>query len=185
MTRERIWPSRGRPDMTAKGASCSIDPVGQGRWMPGEREHPDAVAFQRTADAFRAGDMDTLAELLDEDVIWHIPGTSALAGRTPAGTPPGSRRWPGGTRRGLAWQSPGRRRCRGRRAMEDQHVRDAVVTRQPPLSIHASQQRRDGTSAATPRRRPPSVVRRSGRAERTPSTPTCTSSAPRSRWRSP
>jgi len=48
--------------------------------MRGEREHPDAVAYQRMADAFRAGDMDTLAELFDEDVIWHIPGTSALAG---------------------------------------------------------------------------------------------------------
>jgi ketosteroid isomerase-like protein len=44
------------------------------------RGHPDAVAYQRTADAFRAGDMDTLAELFNEDVIWHVPGVSALAG---------------------------------------------------------------------------------------------------------
>jgi ketosteroid isomerase-like protein len=44
-------------------------------------EHPDALAYHRTADAFRAGDMETLAELFDEDVIWHIPGTSALAGQ--------------------------------------------------------------------------------------------------------
>ena len=43
-------------------------------------EHPDAVAYRRTADAFRAGDMETLAELFDEDVVWHIPGASPLAG---------------------------------------------------------------------------------------------------------
>jgi ketosteroid isomerase-like protein len=43
-------------------------------------EHPDAVAYRRTADAFRAGDRETLAELIDEDVIWHIAGTSPLAG---------------------------------------------------------------------------------------------------------
>jgi ketosteroid isomerase-like protein len=43
-------------------------------------EHPDAVVYRRTADAFRAGDMETLAELFDEDVVWHIPGSSALAG---------------------------------------------------------------------------------------------------------
>jgi uncharacterized protein len=49
--------------------------------MPiGGQGHPDAVAYRRTADAFRARDMDTLAQLFDEDVVWHVPGTSALAG---------------------------------------------------------------------------------------------------------
>jgi ketosteroid isomerase-like protein len=43
-------------------------------------EHPDAVANHRTADAFRARDMETLSELFDADVVWHIPGTSTLAG---------------------------------------------------------------------------------------------------------
>ena len=46
----------------------------------GGQEHPDALAYRRTADAFRARDMDTLAQLFDEDVVWHVPGTSALAG---------------------------------------------------------------------------------------------------------
>ena len=46
----------------------------------GGREHPDAVAYRRTADAFRAGDVETLEALFDENVIWHIPGTSGLAG---------------------------------------------------------------------------------------------------------
>jgi uncharacterized protein len=52
----------------------------QGREDNRAMEHPDAVAYHRTADAFREGDMETLAGLFDEDVIWHIPGTSPLAG---------------------------------------------------------------------------------------------------------
>lgn len=47
---------------------------------PNSRDHPDAVAYRRTADAFRAGDMQTLSELIDGDVVWHIPGSSRLAG---------------------------------------------------------------------------------------------------------
>ena len=46
----------------------------------GGREHPDAVAYHCTADAFRAGDMETLAALFDEEVVWHIPGNNRLAG---------------------------------------------------------------------------------------------------------
>jgi ketosteroid isomerase-like protein len=42
-------------------------------------EHPDAVAYRRAADAFRAGDLDTLATTIHEDVIWHLPGTSWMA----------------------------------------------------------------------------------------------------------
>ena len=64
-------------------------------------EHPDAVVYRRTADAFRAGDMETLAQLFDPEVIWHIParvrwpvrsegakrsgGGSAACARSPAG----------------------------------------------------------------------------------------------------
>jgi ketosteroid isomerase-like protein len=43
-------------------------------------EHPNAAAYRRTADAFRAGDRDALAELIDEDLIWHVPGINPLAG---------------------------------------------------------------------------------------------------------
>jgi len=43
-------------------------------------EHPNALVYRRTADAFRAGDLNTLTELIDEDVVWHIPGSSAMAG---------------------------------------------------------------------------------------------------------
>lgn len=43
-------------------------------------EHPNATMYRRTADAFRAGDRETLAALIDEDVVWHIPGSGPLAG---------------------------------------------------------------------------------------------------------
>ena len=43
-------------------------------------EHPNAEAYRRTADAFRAGYRDALAGLIDEDVVWHVPGMSPLAG---------------------------------------------------------------------------------------------------------
>jgi len=42
-------------------------------------EHPDAVSYRRAADAFRAGDLDTVATTLHEDVIWHLPGRSWMA----------------------------------------------------------------------------------------------------------
>ncbi len=42
-------------------------------------EHPDAATYRRAADAFRAGDLDTLATTIHEDVVWHLPGTSWMA----------------------------------------------------------------------------------------------------------
>jgi len=43
-------------------------------------EHPNVVAYRRTVDAFRAGDLETLRTLFVEDVVWHVPGRHALAG---------------------------------------------------------------------------------------------------------
>jgi ketosteroid isomerase-like protein len=43
-------------------------------------EHPSAAAYRRTADAFRAGDFDTVRSLVAEDVLWHVPGRHAMAG---------------------------------------------------------------------------------------------------------
>jgi ketosteroid isomerase-like protein len=43
-------------------------------------EHPNAVAYRRTADAFRAGDFAALQELFDPDVVWHIPGHGTRSG---------------------------------------------------------------------------------------------------------
>jgi ketosteroid isomerase-like protein len=43
-------------------------------------EHPNAIAYRRTADAFRAGDIAALRALFDPDVVWHIPGHNIRAG---------------------------------------------------------------------------------------------------------
>ncbi len=43
-------------------------------------EHPNATAYRRTADAFRSGDLAAIAELVTEDVVWHVPGHHRRAG---------------------------------------------------------------------------------------------------------
>ncbi len=43
-------------------------------------DHPNALAYRRTADAFRLGDLDAIASLIAEDVVWHVPGDGPLAG---------------------------------------------------------------------------------------------------------
>ena len=40
-------------------------------------DHPDALAYRRTADAFRAGDRESLVA---PEVVWHVPGEHPLAG---------------------------------------------------------------------------------------------------------
>jgi len=42
-------------------------------------DHPAAVSYRRTVDAFRAGDLDAVAATIDDGVIWHLPGTTCLA----------------------------------------------------------------------------------------------------------
>jgi ketosteroid isomerase-like protein len=43
-------------------------------------EHPNAATYRRTADAFRARDLDVIEALVDEDVVWHVPGEHPRAG---------------------------------------------------------------------------------------------------------
>ena len=43
-------------------------------------EHPNATAYRRTVDAFRTGDFDAIRSLVAEDVVWHVPGRSSMAG---------------------------------------------------------------------------------------------------------
>ena len=43
-------------------------------------DHPNALAYRRTADAFRANDLSVVAALISEDVIWHVPGSHSMAG---------------------------------------------------------------------------------------------------------
>ena len=38
------------------------------------------VAIMRRAyEAFNTGDMDTLIEIFDESIVWHLPGRSSMA----------------------------------------------------------------------------------------------------------
>ena len=43
-------------------------------------EHPNAVAYRQAAAAFRANDIAAIEDLVDVDVVWHVPGTHPLAG---------------------------------------------------------------------------------------------------------
>ncbi len=43
-------------------------------------EHPNTLAYLRTVEAFRERDFDTIASLIAEDVVWHLPGEHPLAG---------------------------------------------------------------------------------------------------------
>jgi ketosteroid isomerase-like protein len=43
-------------------------------------DHPNVANFRSIYTAFTAGDMDTLASFVDEDVVWHTPGRHPLAG---------------------------------------------------------------------------------------------------------
>ena len=42
--------------------------------------HPDEELVRRGYDAFSSGDLQTMRELFDSDVVWHTPGRSQLAG---------------------------------------------------------------------------------------------------------
>lgn len=43
-------------------------------------DHPNTLAYYRTVEAFRQGDLDTVVSLIAEDVVWHVPGDHPLAG---------------------------------------------------------------------------------------------------------
>ncbi|HEY3766987.1 MAG TPA: nuclear transport factor 2 family protein [Gaiellales bacterium] len=43
-------------------------------------EHPDAIAYRRTAEAFRSGDLDVVTSLIAPEVVWHVPGDHPMAG---------------------------------------------------------------------------------------------------------
>jgi ketosteroid isomerase-like protein len=43
-------------------------------------QHPDAIAYRRAAASFRAGDISAFDDLLDEDVVWHVPGGHSRSG---------------------------------------------------------------------------------------------------------
>jgi ketosteroid isomerase-like protein len=43
-------------------------------------EHPNAQLIRSGYAAFSTGDMDTINEVFADDIVWHIPGRSSLAG---------------------------------------------------------------------------------------------------------
>ena len=43
-------------------------------------EHPDLAVFRQLHASFSAGDMNALAELFAEDVVWHTSGRNTLSG---------------------------------------------------------------------------------------------------------
>lgn len=42
--------------------------------------HPNGELIQEGFEAFSKGDMETVAGLFSEDIVWHSPGTSVLSG---------------------------------------------------------------------------------------------------------
>ena len=43
-------------------------------------DHPNAAIARTALDAFNAGDLTAMLELLDDAVVWHAPGTSRFGG---------------------------------------------------------------------------------------------------------
>ena len=39
----------------------------------------NVAIMQRAYDAFNKADIDTLVELFDDDIVWHLPGRSSMA----------------------------------------------------------------------------------------------------------
>ena len=39
----------------------------------------NVAVMRRAYDAFNAGDMDTLVEVFDDSIVWHLPGHSSMA----------------------------------------------------------------------------------------------------------
>ena len=83
------WTERGRPKACVGGSSpsggaSSIETrrTATARWQNRgmTTEHPNSAIYRRTADAFRAGDFAALGSLLDDDVVWHVPGSGPRSG---------------------------------------------------------------------------------------------------------
>jgi SnoaL-like domain len=63
-------------DEVLKEIALRWTPVGGGTMT----DHPHIELFRRTYAAFTTGDMDALAEVFAEDVVWHTPGHNPLSG---------------------------------------------------------------------------------------------------------
>jgi uncharacterized protein len=45
-----------------------------------QRMHPNGELIQKGFEAFAKGDLETIAGLFSDDIVWHSPGTSVLSG---------------------------------------------------------------------------------------------------------
>jgi ketosteroid isomerase-like protein len=52
--------------------------VGTGEWLMSE--HPNARLIRQGYAAFARGDLEAIRELMADDVVWHEPGRSPIAG---------------------------------------------------------------------------------------------------------
>jgi len=43
-------------------------------------QHPNVITVKRGCEAFNKGDMCTVANMFTDDIVWHVPGRSSLAG---------------------------------------------------------------------------------------------------------
>ncbi len=43
-------------------------------------DHPNAELFKRGYAAFQQGDLDTVRELFDPNIVWHVPGHNHTSG---------------------------------------------------------------------------------------------------------
>ena len=43
-------------------------------------EHPNVIKMREAYEAFARGDLETVGANLADDIVWHIPGNSQLAG---------------------------------------------------------------------------------------------------------
>ncbi len=43
-------------------------------------DHPTPLAYRRSAEAFRRGDLDPIGSRIADDVVWHASGDHPLAG---------------------------------------------------------------------------------------------------------
>jgi ketosteroid isomerase-like protein len=45
-----------------------------------QHEHPNVALLRKGLEAFQKGDLDTVRQFLDPNVIWHTPGRNPLSG---------------------------------------------------------------------------------------------------------
>jgi ketosteroid isomerase-like protein len=49
---------------------------------PSNLPHPNVTRYWQLIEAFNSGDLNVVAELLDHDIVYTIPGRSPIAGQT-------------------------------------------------------------------------------------------------------